>query len=92
MWQRDWSVELQEKQHLPVESRLPLKVKKRLLWQAYSEMTYLSHRGRTLERTGKATLSVPWSVVEAVAADLPWALARSLIGRHPDPVRSQPRR
>jgi DEAD/DEAH box helicase domain-containing protein len=70
MWQRDWSVELQEKQHLPVESRLPLKVKKRLLWQAYSEMTYLSHRGRTLERTGKATLSVPWNVVEAVAADL----------------------
>lgn len=70
MWQRDWSVELQEKQHLPAESRLPLKVKKRLLWQAYSEMTYQSHRGRTLERTGKATLSVPWNVVEAVAADL----------------------
>ena len=69
-WQRDWSVELLEKQHLPANSRLPWKVRKRLLWQAYSEMTYLSHRGRTLERTGKATLSVPWATVEAVASEL----------------------
>lgn len=70
MWQHDWSVELQQKQHLPAASRLPLKVKKRLLWQAYSEMTYLSRRGRTLERTGKATLSVPWQAVQQVAATL----------------------
>lgn len=69
-WQRDWAVELLEKQHLPADSRLPWKVKKRLLWQAFSEMTYLSHRGRTLVRTGKATLSVPWVVVDAVAAGL----------------------
>lgn len=70
IWQRDWSVELLEKQQLPLASRLPLKVKKRLLWQAYSEMTYLSHRGRTLERTGKATLSVRWNAVEIVAQEL----------------------
>ena len=35
---------------LPAGSRLPGKVRKRLLWQAVSEMTYFSQRGRTLER------------------------------------------
>jgi DEAD/DEAH box helicase domain-containing protein len=57
-WLNDWSVELLQKGALPANSRLPERVKKRLLWQAYSEMTYLSHRGRTLDRIGKAALAV----------------------------------
>ena len=60
-WHPDWSVELLQKGALPANSRLPELVRKRLLWQAVSEMTYLSHRGRTLERIGKANLSVPLS-------------------------------
>ena len=66
-WQRDWAEELLKKQALPTASRLPAKVRKRLLWQAYSEFTYLSHRGRNLDRIGKATLSVPIERVKAVA-------------------------
>ncbi|MDO9224470.1 MAG: DEAD/DEAH box helicase [Pseudomonadota bacterium] len=69
-WQHDWSVELLEHQHLPSQSRLPGKVKKRVLWQAYSEFTYLSHRGRTLERIGKAVVAVPWESIDAVAGRL----------------------
>ncbi|OWJ63472.1 DEAD/DEAH box helicase [Paraburkholderia caledonica] len=69
-WQRDWAVELPQHQRLPVESKLPTRVKKRFLWQAYSEMTYHSQRGRTLERIGKAVLAVPWVDVEAVATRL----------------------
>lgn len=69
-WQHDWSVALLEHQHLPNQSRLPDKVKKRFLWQAVSEFTYLSHRGRTLERIGKAVLAVPWARVELVAGQL----------------------
>ena len=69
-WQHDWSVELLEHQHLPGNSRLPGKVKKRFLWQAFSEFTYLSHRGRTLERIGKAVVAVPWDSVDAVAGRL----------------------
>ena len=66
-WQRDWSEELLKKEVLPAASRLPGKVRKRLLWQAYSEFTYLSHRGRNLERLGKATLSVPMDRINQVA-------------------------
>ncbi|WP_294636185.1 DEAD/DEAH box helicase [uncultured Aquabacterium sp.] len=69
-WQHDWAVELLQKQRLPAESKLPMRVKKRFLWQAFSELTYLSQRGRTLERIGKAALAVPWAVVEDVAAEL----------------------
>ena len=66
-WQHDWAGELLKKGALPKGSRLPGRVRKRLLWQAYSEFTYLSHRGRNLERIGKATLSVPIVVVQALA-------------------------
>lgn len=66
-WQRDWAEELLKKGVLPSKSRLPAKVRKRLLWQAVSEFTYLSHRGRNLERIGKATVSVPLSKINAVA-------------------------
>lgn len=69
-WQRDWAVELPEHLRLPAGSRLPARVKKRLLWQAVSEMTYLSKRGRTLERIGKATLAVPWERLTGVAERL----------------------
>ncbi len=69
-WQHDWTVELLERQHLPGNSRLPDKVRKRFLWQAFSEFTYLSHRGRTLERIGKAVVAVPWDSVDAVAGRL----------------------
>ncbi|TCP15937.1 DEAD/DEAH box helicase [Simplicispira metamorpha] len=69
-WQRDWAVELLQHQRLPTESRLPGRVKKRLLWQAFSEWTYQSQRGRTLERVGKAVLAVPWGEVDAVAQEL----------------------
>jgi DEAD/DEAH box helicase domain-containing protein len=69
-WQHDWAVELLQHQRLPSGSRLPTKVKKRLLWQLFSELTYQSQRGRTLERIGKATLSVPWARVDAVAQRL----------------------
>ena len=69
-WQHDWSVELLQKGQLPTNSRLPGRVRKRLLWQLFSDLTYQSQRGRTLERVGKATLSVPWSRVQEVATTL----------------------
>ena len=69
-WQHDWAEELLKKGILPKSSRLPGRVRKRLLWQATSEFTYLSHRGRNLERIGKATLAVPIERVQALAAAL----------------------
>jgi DEAD/DEAH box helicase domain-containing protein len=69
-WQHDWSVALLKNKSLPAESRLPAKVKKRLLWQLFSDLTYLSQRGRTLERIGKAVLAVPWARLEPLAARL----------------------
>ncbi|MFZ1364623.1 MAG: DEAD/DEAH box helicase [Brachymonas denitrificans] len=69
-WQHDWSVELLEKGHLPANSRLPGKVRKRMLWQLFSDLTYQSKRGRTLERIGKVTMSVPWHHVQEVATTL----------------------
>ena len=69
-WQHDWAVELLQHQRLPAEGKLPARVKKRFLWQAYSELTYLSQRGRTLERIGKASLAVPWVAVEDLARRL----------------------
>ncbi len=72
-WIPDWSEELLKKGHhgrLPAGSRLPEKVKKRLLWQAFSELTYTSQRGRTLERIGKAVLYLPWERVCAAAERL----------------------
>lgn len=69
-WQHDWADELLKKDILPKTSRLPGRVRKRLLWQAYSEFTYLSHRGRNLERIGKATLAVPIDRVQVLAMAL----------------------
>lgn len=67
-WQHDWTEELLKKGVLPKNSRLPGRVRKRLLWQATSEFTYLSHRGRNLERIGKATLAVPIVRVQELAS------------------------
>ena len=69
-WQHDWSVEMLQNGQLPASTRLPGKVRKRLLWQLFSDLTYQSQRGRTLERVGKATLSVPWQRVQEVASQL----------------------
>lgn len=69
-WQHDWAVELLQHQRLPAASRLPGKVRKRLMWQVFSDLTYLSQRGRTLERIGKAVLAVPWAKVESIAGRL----------------------
>lgn len=69
-WQHDWSVELMRHGRLPATSRLPGKVKKRLLWQLFSDLTYQSQRGRTLERIGKVTMAVPWDRVQEVATTL----------------------
>ncbi|WP_322996266.1 DEAD/DEAH box helicase [Castellaniella sp.] len=69
-WQRDWAEELPKNLRLPAGSKLPGRVRKRLLWQAVSEMTYLSKRGRTLERVGKATLSVPLERLQSVSETL----------------------
>lgn len=69
-WQHAWSVELLQKGVLPAASRLPAKVRKRLLWQLFADLTYQSQRGRTLERIGKITMAVPWARVSEVAAAL----------------------
>jgi len=69
-WQRDWTQGLFGQGALPAGSRLPAKTLKRLLWQAYMEFTYLSHRGRTLERVGVATLALPITLVSQAADQL----------------------
>lgn len=76
-WQHDWSVELLEKGSLPTNSRLPQKVRKRMLWQLFSDLTYQSQRGRTLERIGKVTMAVPLSRLNKVVDDLLPALRES---------------
>ena len=69
-WQPDWQEELIGKGALPANSRLPGRVRKRLAWQAVAEMTYLSHRGRNLDRIGKATLALPLALVETCSEQL----------------------
>ncbi|HRH75889.1 MAG TPA: DEAD/DEAH box helicase, partial [Cellvibrionaceae bacterium] len=57
LWQKDWTDELLRHETLPHNSKLPWRVQRRLAWQAVSEFTYLSQRGRNLDRIGKATLA-----------------------------------
>lgn len=78
VWQRDWAEELVGKGRLPAGSRLPERVRKRLSWQAVSEFTYLSHRGRNLDQIGKATLSVPIAVIQEVEKEVTPALREKL--------------
>ena len=69
-WQRDWAQELLVHGALPATSPLPERVQKRLAWQAVAEFTYLSHRGRNLERMGKAALAPRTALVEQAAHQL----------------------
>ena len=80
-WQREWAQALLQDEALPAGSQLPGRVLKRLLWQAYAEFTYLSHRGRTLERVGVAMLTLPLERLAAVAATLTPRL-REQFGAH----------
>jgi len=77
-WQRDWAQELLVQGALPVSSLLPERVQKRLAWQAVAEFTYLSHRGRNLERIGKAALAPRTALVEQTAQQLTPRLHESL--------------
>jgi DEAD/DEAH box helicase domain-containing protein len=67
MWQRDWAVSMQAHDHLPKDSHLPERVRKRLRWQAFAEFTYLSRRGRNLDAIGKATLAPRLDDIERAA-------------------------
>ena len=49
------------------QQKLPERVQKRLEWQAFAEFTYLSHRGRSLDVLGKATLVLSLSTVQIAA-------------------------
>jgi len=81
IWQRDWAEELVAKGALPRGSRLPERVRKRLGWQAVSEFTYLSHRGRNLDRIGKATLAPPITLIQQAAQTL-MPVLREQFGLH----------
>ncbi len=81
VWQRDWTDELLKKGKLPTNSRLPGRVQKRLMWQAFSDFTYQSQRGRTLERVGKAVLA-PDSVLVQEVADALMPVLREQFGAH----------
>ena len=82
-WLWDWN-ELKKQQALPKGSRLRENVKKRLLWQLFSDLTYQSQRGRTLERVGKAVLTVPLDRVERIAAQVLPIFEERLGVRHVD--------
>lgn len=68
-WQHEWD-QLRESGHLPAGGGLLDRVTKRLAWQAVSEFTYLSCRGRTLDRIGMATLAPPADALDKMAAQL----------------------
>ncbi|MCB1633304.1 MAG: DEAD/DEAH box helicase [Xanthomonadales bacterium] len=76
-WQQEW-VQLQEQGHIDADGALVERVAKRLGWQAVAEFTYLSARGRTLERVGVATLAPAPRDVEAVIPELQSRLAEDL--------------
>lgn len=69
MWQADWE-RLQSTGLLRDDGRLLERVSKRLAWQAVAEFTYLSRRGRTLDRLGLATLTLPADALDDVAASV----------------------
>ena len=83
-WQKDWAEHLQQEGHLPKNSRLPERVRKRLAWQAYAEFTYLSRRGRNLETIGKAVLVPPADDVRGAAAAVVPVLREQYGLRHLD--------
>ena len=52
----------------PVEARLLARVRKRLAWEAFAEFTYLSRRGRTLDRLNLATLTPPAGALDGIVS------------------------
>ena len=68
-WQHDWA-RMQETGRAADDGRLLERVRKRLSWQAVAEFTYLSRRGRTLDRLGIATLAPPADALDSVAERL----------------------
>ena len=80
MWQKDWE-RLQSNGRLPDDGRLLERVRKRLAWQAVAEFTYLSRRGRTLDRLGIATLTLPSDALDGVSERLQVTL-REQLGVH----------
>jgi DEAD/DEAH box helicase domain-containing protein len=54
----------------PVDGRLLERVQKRLAWEAFAEFTYVSRRGRTLDRLGLATLTLPPDALDVVVGPL----------------------
>ncbi len=73
-WQYDW-VHMLESGRLEPDNPLLERVAKRLSWQAVEEFTYLSTRGRTLERVGLATLAPDPEVIEPLLEPLRTTLA-----------------
>lgn len=73
-WQHEWD-QLREFGNLPAGGALLERVTKRLAWQAVSEFTYLSCRGRTLDRIGVATLAPPADSLDTIAVQLAATLA-----------------
>jgi DEAD/DEAH box helicase domain-containing protein len=68
-WQHAWE-KLQADGVLSGTSKLPARVARRLAWEAYAEFTYLSRRGRTIDRLGLATLTVTPEPVDAALGGL----------------------
>lgn len=85
LWQRDWAISLQGLDSLPSGSHLPVRVQKRLAWQAFAEFTYLSRRGRNLDAIGKATLAAPIDNIIRAANELLPVLHENFGIRHADP-------
>jgi DEAD/DEAH box helicase domain-containing protein len=83
-WQRDWEEELRGKGRLPDDGRLVDRVAKRLAWQGFAEFTYLSRRGRTLDRMGVATLVPDGARVQSTVPGIARELSDRLGLRHVD--------
>lgn len=77
MWQAEWE-RMQSTGHLSPDGRLLERVRKRLAWQAVAEFTYLSRRGRTLDRLGLATLTLPADALDDVVERLTVTLREKL--------------
>ena len=76
-WQRDWAQELLVHGAAGLQPA-PRACTKRPARQAVAEFTYLSQRGRNLERIGKAALAPRTALVEQVAQQLMPRLHESL--------------
>lgn len=66
-WQRQWDDLYTKGIGLPANTGLIDLVEKRLAWQAFSELTYMGNRGRSLDRIGLATLWPAHLALESAA-------------------------